>query len=178
MADQVQAATGKPEKIRIDFAPSGTVTGGGKVTHLRRASFVDRLGDQIDGLSVLAEILVRADADGEHPLHRPDVLVALGWQGRRSFAQRRVERLGDCRAFERFQKIAAQQCHQLCGRKTERGNIAKAFHQSPTGLAVAPFDYKREPDCFQRFKIAPYRALVFRKVVRNVFDKFLEASPR
>ena len=75
MADEIQAAAGKPEKIWIDFAPSGVVAGSGEIAHLRRPPFVDRLGDQIDGLAVLTEIFVRADADGKHPLHRPHVFV-------------------------------------------------------------------------------------------------------
>src|SRR5688572_6404770 len=66
MTDQVQASAGKSEKIRIDFAPPGSAAGGGEVTHLRRAFFVDRLRDQINGLSMLAVIFVRADADREY----------------------------------------------------------------------------------------------------------------
>src|SRR5688500_9382701 len=75
VADEIQAAAGKAEKIRIDFAPSGPVARGGVITHLRSAPFVDRLGDQVDGLPVLAIVLVRAEPNGKCLLHRANVFM-------------------------------------------------------------------------------------------------------
>ena len=63
-------------------------------------------------------------------------------------------------------------------REAERGNIAEAFHQPPAGLAALSADHERKADRFQRFKIASYRACIFRIILWNVIDEFLEASPR
>jgi len=45
----------------------------------------------------MAVVLVCAETDGKHLRHRADILMALGWERRRRFAQRGVEELGDDR---------------------------------------------------------------------------------
>jgi hypothetical protein len=176
VAYQVQAAAGKPEKIGVDLAPAGVVARSGVVAHLRRAPFVDRLGDEIDRLAVFAITLVRAEPDGKYLLHGPHIIMSLGRQRRRRFAERGLERLGDRCAVEGFQKIAAkEQRHQLGSREAERGDIAEAFHQPPARLAIVLFGYERKADGFERFEIAPHGAGVFRVVVGNVVDKLLKA---
>ena len=82
---QIEPSASEPEVIGIDLAPRRLVLGSGIVTHLRGASLVDGLGDGVDGLTVLTVALVRAEADGKHLLHRPDVFVTLGRERRRRF---------------------------------------------------------------------------------------------
>ena len=117
------------------------------------------------------------EPDGKHLLHRSNIFVALRWQGRGGFAQSGIERGLDFSSLQWFQKIAAEeQRHELRGGKPERGNVAEAFNESPARLAVMALHYQREADCFQRFEIAPNRAGVFRIIMRNRFDKFLQSQ--
>ena len=86
-----------------------------------------------------------------------------------------VERLRYLCAFERLQEVAAEQeSHQLSGGKTQGGNIAEAFHQTPPALAVAPLGDERKTGGLKRFEIAPQRARIFRIILRDVLDHLVQ----
>ena len=133
---------------------------------------IDGLRNKIDGLFMGAVFLVWPEAHRKDLLHGANVFMALGRERRGGFAQRGVERIGDFGSGQRLQEITAKhQRHQLRGGETEGGNIAKAFHQFPAGLAVMTVGDNREADRFQGLQIASDGARVFRIVFGDGFDE-------
>jgi len=159
VTDEIEPTRGVPESIGIDVSTSHPATGRGIVPHLDARLVHDGLCDPLDHFVMMPIALMRAKSDGEGVFKLLGQFQPLWGQGRRGFAQGRLQRGMQLRPFERRNEAAAdRQGHEFAGREAKRRNVAEPLQEFPSHLTVETFRHERPTDRFNGRKVPAKRA--------------------